>query len=154
MEVDARLLPVPLHRALRYVSHGGNFPKRKSAKELQVDHLREGRLCFAQFFEHFADARQLSVIYRILSSVRVERGQLEQTTALWGVPFSRPIYVESPFSFRNGTIIDASHLFAALGIGDSRARNWQSSRHVRKHQPDILNTLRFSLAETKAANTN
>src|ERR1700723_3880355 len=33
MEVDARFLPVPLHRALRYVSHGGNFPKRKSAKE-------------------------------------------------------------------------------------------------------------------------
>ena len=74
MEVDARLFPVPLHRALRYVAHGGNFPKRKSAKELQVDHLREGRLCFAQFFEHFADARQLSVIYRILSSVGVERG--------------------------------------------------------------------------------
>ena len=74
MEVDARLFPVPLHRALRYVAHGGNFPKRKSAKELQIDHLRERRLYLAQFFQHLADARQLSVIYRILSSVRVERG--------------------------------------------------------------------------------
>jgi len=30
-------------------------------------------------------------------------------------------------------------------MGDSRAENWQSSRHLSKHQPDILNSLRSSL---------
>ena len=49
-------------------------PNENPQKKLQIDHLRERRLYLAQFFQHLADARQLSVIYRILSSVRVERG--------------------------------------------------------------------------------
>ena len=41
MEINARLLPVPLHRTFRYVPHGGDFGEREAAEELQVDEFGE-----------------------------------------------------------------------------------------------------------------
>ena len=41
VEVDARLLPVPLHRPLRHAAHGGDLGEGEAAEELQVDDLGE-----------------------------------------------------------------------------------------------------------------
>ena len=41
MEIDARLLPSPLHGSLRHAAHLRDLGKRKTAKELQVDGLRQ-----------------------------------------------------------------------------------------------------------------
>src|ERR1019366_2298421 len=87
MEINARLFPVPLHRAFRHVAHGGNFPERKAAEELQIDHLGECRLHFAKFVQHLADSRKFPVVDGVLHGVGVERSNLEQSPTLLGVPF-------------------------------------------------------------------
>ena len=82
MEIDARLLPHALHRALGHVAHGGDLGERESTEEFQVDYLGERWLQFGKLVESIADLAQFAFVYRVIAHVSSEGCDLEKAAAL------------------------------------------------------------------------
>lgn len=59
MEVEARLLPVPLHGPLREALHGGNLRDRKPAEVLEVHQVGQFLVDAGQFVERGAELGEL-----------------------------------------------------------------------------------------------
>src|SRR6516165_9524044 len=55
MEIDPRLLPVTLHRALRHAPHPSNLREGEAAEEFQIDDLRERSVDRSKLVESCAD---------------------------------------------------------------------------------------------------
>ena len=83
MEVDPRLFPISLDRALRYAAHRGDFSKRKPAEEFQVDDLCKPRIHLGQLVDRIADALQVVFVGRAINDRR-RRGDLEHAATLHG----------------------------------------------------------------------
>ena len=66
MEINAGFLPMPLHGALRYTSHGGDFGEGEAAEEFQIDNLGEPGVDLRELVESVADARQFAVVDGVL----------------------------------------------------------------------------------------
>jgi len=62
VQINARLLPFSLHRALGYAPHGSNFSEGETAEEPQVDNLRERGIRFGQLVQGIADGRESLVV--------------------------------------------------------------------------------------------
>ncbi len=73
VEIDARLLPHPLHRALGHVAHGGDLGERESTEEFQIDYLGERWLQIGKLVESIADLAQFAFVYAF-SPTSVPRG--------------------------------------------------------------------------------
>ena len=64
MEVDACLVPLPLHGTLRHATHAGDLDKGESAEELEVDDFGERGVDRSELVERIADRRQLAIVHR------------------------------------------------------------------------------------------
>jgi hypothetical protein len=59
VEIDARLLPISAHRALRDAAHFGNFRQRETTEKLEIDYLTELVIERRKLVELFTELRQL-----------------------------------------------------------------------------------------------
>ncbi len=92
MEVDARLFPVALDRALRHTAKRRDLDEGKATEEFEVHYLRQRRIDFAELIQSFADLRQLFFVNHLLHGAGLKRRNLELFSALQGVAASNIIY--------------------------------------------------------------
>jgi len=94
MEVDARLFPIALHRAFGHPRHGGNFPERKAAEELEVDDACQPGVGGGQFVERIAQRNQIGGVgVAALKTAQPDRSMdftfVDDGKDKWGLGFLR-----------------------------------------------------------------
>src|SRR6185437_850488 len=82
MQVDARLFPVTLDRALRHTTQGANFGEGQAAVELQIDNFRQRRLYSRELFERIGNVLQRSRVSALRATGGAERGDFEESPTL------------------------------------------------------------------------
>ncbi|HEV8337221.1 MAG TPA: hypothetical protein VGR67_12455 [Candidatus Polarisedimenticolia bacterium] len=82
MQIDARFLPLALHRALHRALERRDLGEGKTAEELEVDDFGQGGIGLAQIVERGADARQLAFVDRLAAGVRRQGSDLDPPISL------------------------------------------------------------------------
>ena len=88
-QVEARLQPVALDRALGHAAKRRDLGHREAAEVLEVDEFGERCIHLREGFECFADLRRIGGSRRLVGDVGVERGQVERAAALLRMPVAR-----------------------------------------------------------------
>jgi hypothetical protein len=86
MQVDARLLPLPLHGALGDAAHRGDLGEREAAEKFEVDDLGERGVDPRQLVECLADPEKLALVGGAVGRGGVDGGDLNPAAALEGMP--------------------------------------------------------------------
>src|SRR5205085_3349942 len=92
VQIDARFLPLALHRAFRDAAHRPDFSEREAAEKFQVYDRRQLAIELGQFVQRVADAAKLALVSQVGRGLRAgQRSDLELPAALDGAAVARVV---------------------------------------------------------------
>jgi len=72
MQQDTGLVPIALHRALRYLLHGSDLSEREAAVKFQINNLRKPPIEFGETVQGLADILEQSCVGGVIRNVGMQ----------------------------------------------------------------------------------